>query len=203
MSRTPRGDVSFYHLEVGGGAAGTGLVLLLGDRAGEEYREAADDVTVVAGFAEITRADTITVLVDGERLLGGARHNMRSDITMMLQGIHDGEGFRQGARLALVLTKLDAIRASTEAERPLRDFQTLVNDVRRLFGGALGRIEAFEVAASPKTDALPRGTGVGALLLFWVTAADPFTEFEFQPPIHERAFARLRPLDEPGEPAHD
>jgi hypothetical protein len=203
MSRTPRGDVRFYHLEIGGGAAGTRLALLLGDRAGEEYREAADDVTIVTRFGEIERADTVTVLVDGERLLGGTRHNLRSDVIMMLQGLRDGGGLRPGVRLALVLTKLDAIRAAVEAERALRDFQILVSDVQRLFGNELGQIEAFKVAASPKTDALPRGTGVGGLLLFWLGGAAAVTGIETERPVHERAFARLRPREEPPEEPHD
>jgi hypothetical protein len=203
MSRTPRGDVRFYHLEIGGGLAGTGLALLLGDRAGEEYREAADDVTIVARFGEIERADTVTVLVDGERLLGGTRHNLRSDITMMLQGLRDGGGLRPGVRLALVLTKLDAIRAAAEADRALRDFQMLVSDVQRLFGNELGQIEAFEVAASPKSDAMPRGTGVNGLLLFWLGGAASVTGIDTGRPVHQRAFARLRPGEEPPEATDD
>ena len=203
MSRTPRGDVRFYHIEIGGGAAGARLALLLGDRAGEEYREAADDVTVVTRFSEIERADTVTVLVDGERLLGGTRHNVRSDVTMMLQGLRDGGALRSGVRLALVLTKLDAIRAAVDGDHALRDFQTLVSDVRRLFGNELGQIDAFEVAASPKTEALPRGTGVGRLLSFWLGAAATVTGIDTERPVHERAFARLRPREERPEATHD
>jgi hypothetical protein len=186
-------------LEVGGGGVDNQLVLLLGDRAGEEYREAADDVTVVARFAEVLRADTVSVLVDGERLVGGGRHNLHSDITIMLHALRDGGGLRQGARLALVLTKLDAVRAAAEAEQALRNFEMLFNDVRRLFGNLLARIEPFQVAASPKSDIVLRGTGVGALLSFWLTAAETVTEIESDGPLHKRAFARLRPLDEAAE----
>ena len=45
MNRTPLGGVRFYHLEIGGGAAGDGLALIMGDRSGEEYREIADDAS--------------------------------------------------------------------------------------------------------------------------------------------------------------
>jgi hypothetical protein len=177
MNRTPIGEVSFYHLEIGGGAAGERLVLLLGDRAGEEYRAAADDVTVAVSFLEISRADTLTVLVDGERLLDtGARHNLRSDVLMMLQGLHDGDGLRPGSRLALVLTKLDVIKDAKQAERALRDFDTLFSDLQRLFGGVLGEIESFQVAASPRSNLLPRGTGVQDLLTFWLKPTAPMQE---------------------------
>ena len=42
----------------------------------------------------------------------GARHNVRSEIVLMLQALHDGDALRVGSRLALVLTKLDAVQDS-------------------------------------------------------------------------------------------
>lgn len=203
MNRTPIGEVSFYHLEIGGLQNGKNIALLLGDRAGEEYRAAADDVSVVAGFSEVARADTLTVLVDGERLLDtGARHNLRSDINMMLQGLHEGGGLRVGARLALVLTKLDAVTAADQRERALRDFDSLLDDVRRWFGNPFSEVEPFQVAASPKTTALSRGTGVADLLTFWIRPAAPPKVSAPTRSNSVRAFARLRPLDEPVEEIH-
>ena len=91
MNRTPLGGVRFYHLSLAGGPAGDRLALVLGDRAGEEYKSAADDVSVVMTFSEVRRADTLTVLVDGQRLIDPvARHNLRSEIVMMLQALVDG-----------------------------------------------------------------------------------------------------------------
>ena len=195
-----RGEVRFYHLEIGGGAAGDGLVLVLGDRAGEEYREAADDTSIATGFAEVLRADLLTVLVDGERLLdAGARHNLRGEITLLLQALRDGESLRAGSRLALVLTKLDAVRASPYAERATRDFDALLADLRRHFGDVLSNIEPFHIAASPKTDLLARGTGVAELLCFWLEPAAEPTHAARPAPAFNRAFARLKPLDEPTE----
>ncbi|MDT4846361.1 hypothetical protein FQZ97_803780 [compost metagenome] len=198
MNRTPIGTASFYHIEVG--IDGRRLGLLLGDRAGEEYRSAADDITVVVGFYEVSRADTLAVLIDGERLLdSGARHNLRSDITMMLQGFQEGGGLRANSRLALVLTKLDAIRSSPHEERALRDFDSLVASVQQLFGGSLSEVAPFQIAASPKSYAIERGTGLPELLSFWLqppasvrTAVPCRTEYT-------RAFAALQPLEEPND----
>ena len=93
MSRTPRGEVRFYHLEIGKRATTENISLLLGDRAGEEYRELADDPSRAVSLAELARADSLTVLVDGERLLdAGARHNLHSEIILMLQGLRAGAG---------------------------------------------------------------------------------------------------------------
>jgi hypothetical protein len=196
MNRTPFGEVSFYHLEICDRSAGQRLALLLGDRAGEEYRSAADDASIVANFIEVARADTLTILVDGERLLdAGERHNLRSDAIMMLQALLDGGALRAGSRLAVVLTKLDAISSGDQEDRVLRDFAALLQQVREIFGALFEEVASFKVAASPKTGALPRGTGLSELLTFWLTpAASPQAPI-LNRPNFMRVFARLRPLD--------
>lgn len=165
---TPLGDVKFFHLGLFDQSAATVLDFLLADRAGEYYRSASDDPAVATTFVEIARADVITVLVDGRRLLDlGARHNVRSEIELMLQGLIDGDALIQAPRLATVLTKLDLLEESPHKARAEDDFQSLVQSVRRLFGTAFGAAESFRVAASPATDVLPRGHGLAALLRFW------------------------------------
>lgn len=203
MSRTPRGEVSFYHLEIGGGPLVSRLALLLADRAGEEYREAGDDITVADKFAEVARADTLTVLVDGERLLNGSRHNLRSDIMMMLQGLHDANILQFSGRLALVLTKLDAVQASNNAERAFGDFARLLEEVRRIFGGTLTLVQPFRIAASPQNTGTPRGTGLAALLQFWLGQNDVALAKPVEPSRRKRAFARLRTVANSAEAADD
>jgi hypothetical protein len=198
INRTPRGEVRFYHLDIGGGAAGDALALALGDRAGEEYRGAADDTSVVAVFPEIQRADSLTLLVDGERLLdAGARHNLRQEVTMILQALIDGGGVKTGQRLALVLTKVDAVQASPNRARAEADFEALCANLGRLFGTVFTTIEAFRTAASPKNNTIARGTGVPELLTFWLGAATAAPTLPSHRPTFARAFARLRPTDEP------
>ncbi len=192
MERTPLGKVRFYHLDLSGGPAGDALALLLSDRAGEEYRSAADDVTDLPAFPEVSRADTLTVLIDGQRLLdAGARHNLRSEILLTLQALLDGGALRSGQQLVLVLTKLDAVQASPHRERAQNDFTAIEVQVRRAFNGAFGEIRACTVAASPSSVAVARGTGVADVLALWAApAAKPATIPETAPaPV--RAFARL------------
>ena len=170
---------------------------MLGDRAGEEYRELADDPSLATTLKELGRADSLTVLVDGERLIdSGRRHNLRSEIILMLQGLRDGASMRAGLPLALVLTKLDAVQASPNAERAGRDFDALLSELRRLFGDVLSEVREFQIAASPKVDTVPRGTGVPELVSFWVGSAALPIMTELTSPSLERAFARLKPLDE-------
>ncbi len=198
MERTPRGEVRFYHLDVGGGEAGDALALALGDRSGEEYLEAADDASIVMSFPEVRRADSLTLLVDGERLLdAGARHNLRSELTMILQALIDGGAVKVGQRLALVLSKIDLVQASPDRARAENDFKEIHTHFERLFGRFFSTIKPFEVAASPKLDSLPRGTGVEHLLTFWLEPTVPPPTVPLPRPNFVRAFAKLRPLDEP------
>ena len=200
MTRTPRGGVRFYHLEVSSGVAGHGVALIIGDRSGEEYGDVADDASTARQLSEVVRADVLTVLVDGERLLDvGARHNVRSDVLVMLQALHDGDALPSGARLALVLTKLDEVEAATCAERVNSDFDSLVDQLRGRFGQVLSAIQPFRIAASPKMGALKRGTGVPELLAFWLQPAVKPSKPRRPMPVLERAFARLAAVDDAAE----
>lgn len=196
ISRTPRGEVKFYHLDVAGGAAGAALTLILGDRAGEEYRGAVDDISIVAEFAEVARADSLTILVDGERLLDvSARHNLRSEILLILQAMMEGGAIVGQPRLAIVLTKLDLVQESADRVRAESDFTNLLATVEHTFAGVFSLVRPFRVAASPKNDAVRRGAGVGELLMFWLEAA-PITPTAC-PAIPEptRTFGRLKVLE--------
>lgn len=192
MERTARGGVRFYHLQVAGGSAGGGVALLFGDRSGEEYEDLAEDVAIAQHFCEVTRADSLTILVDGDRLRqSSTRHEVRSEVLFLLQALRDGDAVRGPLRVALVLTKLDAVKASVAPERADGDFETLVRDVRDRFAEMLAVVEPFRIAASPKTNVVQRGTGLEALLRFWVKGrrhplrgATPRVELT-------RAFARL------------
>lgn len=203
MNRTPYGDVHFYHLKLAGLPSEDHVSLLLGDRAGEEYLAAADDLSVVTGFTEVSRADVLTVLVDGERLVDTKfRHNLRSDITMVLQALHDGNALSQRTRVALVMTKLDIVSGSEREEQVFEDFNTLLENIQRLFGGSLAEIAPFKIAASPKTSSLQRGAGVSDLLKYWLSPI-PLPQASIPPNTSStRLFSMLKPVDDSLEKHH-
>lgn len=197
VARTPFGEVRFYHLELGGDGIEGRLSLALADRAGEEYRSAANDTSTVDTLVEVHNADTLAVLVDGERLLSvGARHNVRSEIKLMLQAMADGGGLGYGQCLAAVLTKVDLFDDSAEASRASSDFEALIRELESLFGHLFIGIEAFKVAACPKTDRIARGTGVAELLSFWIRAKRQQPTTVSPADNSGRMFAKLRPLEE-------
>lgn len=190
--RTGRGGVTFYHLNLANVTAPP-LALILGDRAGEEYRSAADNVSSAAGFAEVLRADSISILMDGRRLLDlGARHNLRSEIELMVQALVDGGAIQRRLPVALVLTKLDEVQASPHRARAIADFENLLDSLRQHYGHVFVTIEPFQIAASPKTTDLPRGHGVDRLLAFWIAAtAAPMIDAAEPHSVPDRAFARI------------
>lgn len=190
--RTLLGEVAFYHIGLQDGAMRSSCELLLADRAGEEYRSATDDPSVAKGFIEVRRADALTVLVDGHRLLDlETRHNLRSEVEMTFQAFVDGDAVTSGQRVALVLTKLDEIEMSAQKDRAERDFEGLVSSVRRLFGRILEEVAPFRVAASPATDVFPRGYGVADLLTFWTAASGIMLQTPLVRPRPARAMARI------------
>ena len=194
MERTGRGEVRFYHLDVGGGEAQALLSLILADRAGEEYREAADDPTLAEGFSEISRADSVTLLIDGERMLDeGDRHNVRGDSLLMLQGLIQGGAISQGRRLAAVLTKLDLVEASEQRARVENDFEDMAARIRQIYGATFSVVETFKISASPRTNPAVRGKGIPELLAFWLKQSTPPAPSLGAPPQFKRAFSRLCP----------
>lgn len=197
IHRTRRGEVRFYHLDIAWGGAPKFLTLALADRAGEEYKGAADDASAVNDFPEIQRADTLTLLVDGHRHLdSGARHNLRSEIIMIIQALVDGGALQSRQRLAVVLTKIDQIMGSQNEERALTEFSKLVVKIGELFPETFTTIVPFKIAASPKSGGIKRGLGVAELLNFWKDPALPLVGPGIMTVVPKRAFARLRQLDE-------
>jgi len=169
----------------------------LGDRAGEEYQEVADDASVAATLAEVGRADSLTLLVDGQRLVdAAARHNLRSDIIMLLRGLVDGGAVQSGQRLGLVLTKIDVLRELDRPEKVENDYDFLKKRIEELFGHQFSTIQSFEIAAAPKTDVVPRGTGIPELLVSWLAPKVSVAKPAAVKQELTRAFARVMPLDD-------
>lgn len=169
-NRTPRGEVRFYHLELFDNSTGAATSVLLGDRAGEEYLETRSNTDLARAFPELPRADVLTILVDGQRLLdAGQRHNVSSEIRQTIQAFVEAEVVRGTQCLAVVLTKLDALRKSEDGgNKTMQDFAMLVQRLRTAFGANFAVIESFAVAAQPKSDGAKQGEGLERLLAFWI-----------------------------------
>lgn len=196
--RTERGEVRFYHLELVDTDSGAMLSVLLGDRAGEEYLETRSNPLSAKEFPELRRADVMTLLVDGERLLdAGQRHNLRSEVRQMLHAFVEAGAVRPTQRLALVLTKLDVIRKAADGgQRTFQVFDTLVAGLRTDYGSNFGAVESFQIAAQPRTDGAKSGENLDRLLAYWMVEPLRYRPgpMVFEVPEAERYFDRLMPV---------
>lgn len=169
QEHTGHGEVRFYHLNIANGTSKLGMTLLFGDRAGENYLTASDDLAQAGPFPEISRADTVTILVDGGRLLDNkTRHNTRSETGLMVRAMTDGGFFENSPRVVFVLTKLDAIRASQHKDRAVDDFEKVVQHAKSIADAHAHCFEQVHIAAAPVDTTMPRGTGVDELVKFWI-----------------------------------
>ncbi len=193
--RTPIGDARYYHLDLCPAAGGHVASLLVADRAGEEYMAVAIEVANVGPLFEVRRADTLTLLVDGVRLADSKqRHNVRAEIESIVQGLHDGDALNGRQRLAVALTKNDAVQGSARSIAAFVDFERLVENIRKTFGSSFAEITSFTTAASPKVVDAQRGQGLPELLTYWMKSPVIPTERQVNP-IATRDFGRLKELE--------
>jgi hypothetical protein len=192
QQRTPRSGLAFYHLQLKLDGADRHLGLLLADRSGEDYRALADDPKLAADLVEVTRAEVLTLLVDGKRLLdNGERHNLRGELALIIKTLVDTSTVRHGQHLCVVLSKLDAVTRSEHRARAEGDFDRIVASLRTHHSDAFASITSFKVAASPKLTGVSRGEGVTELLRYWTSCSIPTEPAQRTQPAPKRAFGRL------------
>lgn len=162
-------EATFFHLDLRA-ERGDVVSLFLGDRSGEDYLAAADDVARADDFVELRRADTVTLLVNGEHLTGSEhRHEVRAVSPQLIEALVEGGAIRRHSRLAVVLTKNDAVIGSVNAERAKREFVEIVAAIAERHAAHLAEIRPFIIAASPKSiSGVKRGHGVDELLRYWL-----------------------------------
>lgn len=165
-------EATFFHLDLRP-ADGEVVSLFIGDRSGEDYLAAADDLSRAGDFFEIKRADVVTLLVNGEHLVSSEfRHEAKAATPQIVDALVEARALRPGCRLAIVLTKEDSVLASANADRAHREFGELVEAVRANHGDYLCEVGSFIVAASPRdATKVKRGEGVDQLLSYWLAAA--------------------------------
>lgn len=197
--RTKLGELTFYHLDLVSTDGPLRRCALFANRAGEDYMDTQTNQDLAKGYPELPRSDTLTVLVDGEKLLLSAeRHLARRDALLTLRALVEAGVTRQWQRLALVLTKVDAVRSAEKgAPEALQFFENIATSMSTEYGSHFVEFETFPVAALPKSTKALRGEGLAALLDFWLKASarnEHATPAPTQRPA-ARAFGRLRPVE--------
>lgn len=193
--RTERGEVLFFHVDLVSEGCEGKRAALFGNRAGEEYSMVQDEPDRAKAYPELKRSDVLTVLVDGAKLLNaGERHQVRAEARLTLRAFVEAGVAPPWQRLAIVLTKLDAIRKDEAGcASALSYFDALVAKVREDYASTFSGVQSFIVAASPKTTNAHRGEGMPELLRYWMSdpARNAPAAVKQREVTKERAFGRL------------
>lgn len=198
MERTDRGPATYFHLDLADVSREGKQTALFANRDGEAYMDTQANPDLAEGYPELRRCDTLTVLADGMKLLDDSeRHQVLNDVCLTIRAFEEAGQTRRWQQLAIVLTKIDAVRKAenkVNSERAIRHFERIVADVRQEFGQRFVDIQAFQVSASPKGDVGERGEGMADLLAYWMQEPKRFEHAgsgrEVEPSV--RAFGRLR-----------
>jgi hypothetical protein len=200
MERTNRGPATYFHLDLAEVDEKVKLTALFANRDGEAYMDTQGNPDLAVGYPELSRCDTLTVLADGVKLLDDSeRHQVLNDVCLTIRAFEESGQTRRWQRLAIVLTKIDAVRKAEDqasCTRALRHFQRIVDDVRHEFSDRFADIQPFQVSASPKGGVGERGEGMRDLLAYWMKKPCRLTHApSSQEPVGPvRAFGRLRPV---------
>lgn len=143
--------------------------LLISDRAGEVYKRARGDSTLISALVEVTQAHRVLLLLDGSRIVdpverAGAMHSVRQTLRAFL----DNGAIGLQTIVQVVTTKYDVVAAHTEGPLfldILKEFQSrLVQD----FGPRLNELTFWSIAARDPNGAFAPAHGIDALIRDWV-----------------------------------
>ena len=200
MERTERGPATYFHLDLADVSQQRKRTALFANRDGEAYMDTQANPDLAMSYPELSRCDTLTVLADGMKLLDDSeRHQVLNDVCLTIRAFEEAGQTRSWQRLAVVLTKIDAVRKAenkADSERAVRHFERIVADVRDEFGDKFAVVQAFQVSASPKGDVGERGEGMRDLLAYWMKEPHRLGHVNSNraPEPSVRAFGRLRPI---------
>ena len=168
-------EVTFFHLDISENEHPGITSLFIGDRSGEDYLMATDEIAQAASFFELRRADTITLLVNGAHLTDSEhRHETKAMTPQLIAALVEAGSIGKRQKLALVLTKKDTVLASPHSVRAQAEFSDMVEAIREQYSHKVSSIVSFTVAASPKVDSgVKRGDGLDELLSSWLASSGP------------------------------
>ncbi|MGI3898925.1 MAG: TRAFAC clade GTPase domain-containing protein [Janthinobacterium lividum] len=187
--RTLSGPAKFFELTLGTVGRIRKRRVLIADRWGEDYQGVLDSHPRPEEFFEVARADVLTMLVDGQRILDpGSRYEVAEEAMATLQVFLEVGLLARSPHLAVVLTKLDIVLDESSRERALADFARLVFRIEGQFATRVTGVSSFRTAASPKVMAAMRGEGLRELLRCWM-------EDRRLNGYVRQQYARRRPID--------
>jgi len=168
-TRTKIDQPRFLHLIVRKSETGDGRQhLLISDIAGEVFRLARDSTTECKKLGFLVRADTLVVLVDGEKLaVLKTRAEATTDAFSLIRSCLDAEMVGAATNLMIVVTKWDEVQAAGESATGYVDHMDAEAALR--FRSRVKRLSFLRIAARPRSGrGLVFAYGCDQLLKEWV-----------------------------------
>lgn len=144
------------------------IELMLSDRAGEQYQKARNNSDIVSQLIEVKKAQHVVLLMDGSRIADPVhRSGAMQSVRQTLRAFLDGGALLDASRVQVVTTKVDllaAVPGKQVLDTQLEQFRT---GLRNDFGGRLGELSFWEIAARDPHGGFSPAHGVEQLLASW------------------------------------
>ncbi|PKM46861.1 MAG: hypothetical protein CVV05_00145 [Gammaproteobacteria bacterium HGW-Gammaproteobacteria-1] len=190
-------ETKYYHLALRPTElAGPHRQVLFSAMSGELFRMAKDSQEDAERLTFLRRADTIVVLVDGERLTNTAqRTSAQADAADILESLLDADMVSPSCRVEMVFSKLDRI---TAAGPPSLDFLDKTREkFERKFRGRVPHLSFRNIAARPAPSSVSGNSegGLAEAFVSWTALSPPASRDEQEgappPSREEREFSKF------------
>lgn len=142
--------------------------LLISDRAGETYKNARANTSLVDTLLELPHADYLVLLLDGARIANPTnRAGAMFAVRQTLQMLTDHKSMSLNDRVQIVLSKIDLVDAATDVAHAKQQVTEFMDRIRRDFARKFTTLEYFEIAARALGDKYAPATGVDLLFKSW------------------------------------
>jgi hypothetical protein len=143
--------------------------LLISDRSGEAYDDATSSTERLAEFWEFRGVDRIVFMLDGPRAIRlDTKSLYRRRFKQMMHALLDNMDIPQTVAIEVLVTKLDVIKADSDAEDQLASLGIFENEIVREMEGRGVTTASFRVAARPSALPAMQELGLVSTLKRWL-----------------------------------
>lgn len=142
--------------------------LLLSDISGERFRALRDSTDAVKNMPMLRRADSLCIILDGEKLSDvNQRQLARTDARMLLRSLIQGQALSQNCNIEIVFAKWDLLLGHPD-QASLMSFVENTKEEMRKVSEKVTIPQFFEIAARPRSRNVPFAFGLPTLLRSWL-----------------------------------
>lgn len=161
----------FLHLKISqqNGSEISRQDLVLSDVSGELFQQVTDYSLQPSHFSVIQRANNLTIVIDGARILDVAnRQSVQTQTRVLLRSLIESNSLNKDCRIQIVFSKWDLV-ADSEKSAP---FTSYVANLRQMIIDLIGnkhQLIFLEIAARPENRKVHFAHGLPKLLRLWTT----------------------------------